>query len=57
VVLPLATLGTAKRLIDPGCTSRFFQQHGCHQFMISLVIALAGLVMCTRAIFSRPAAA
>jgi hypothetical protein len=44
-------------LIDPGCTSRFFQQHGCHQFMISLVIALAGLVMCTRAIFSRPAAA
>ena len=56
-VLPLVTLGTAKMLSDPGCTTRIFQQHGCHQFMISLLIALAGLVMCARALFSRQTAA
>ena len=55
--LPLVTLGTAKLVTDPGCTSHFFQQHGCHQFMISLVIAVAGLALCARALFSRQAAA
>jgi hypothetical protein len=45
VLLGLLVIAILRISSDPRCTVRIFSQHGCHQFMLGLVVGAVGLVL------------
>jgi len=45
VLLGLLVIAVLRISTDRACTVRIFSQHGCHQFMIGLVVGAIGLVL------------
>ena len=45
VLLGLLVIAILRISSDRGCTVRIFSQHGCHQFMLGLVVGAIGLVL------------
>jgi hypothetical protein len=45
LLLGLLTIAIARLAIDRSCTVKIFWQHGCHQFMIGLILAAIGFVL------------
>jgi len=43
---PLVITGALRVPFDPLCTTTVMSQHGCHMFLITLVVAALGLAMC-----------
>lgn len=44
-LLGLLSILAFRLATDPGCTVKIFWQHGCHQFMIGIVLGVVGLVL------------
>jgi hypothetical protein len=45
VLLGLLVIAILRISTDRACTVRIFSQHGCHQFMLGVVVGAAGLVL------------
>ena len=45
VLFGLLVIAILRISTDRACTVRIFSQHGCHQFMIGLVVGAVGLVL------------
>jgi hypothetical protein len=45
LLLGLITVAVTRLAVDRGCTVKIFWQHGCHQFMIGLVIGAIGFIL------------
>jgi hypothetical protein len=41
----LITIAVARLAVDRSCSVKIFWQHGCHQFMIGLVLGAIGFVL------------
>lgn len=45
VLLGLLTVAILRIAVDRSCSVRIFWQHGCHQFMLGLLLGAIGLVV------------
>ncbi len=50
--LPVLIIGVPRIATDPNCYAFSPHVHGCHQFMIALLLAIVGLALCAQDVFS-----
>jgi hypothetical protein len=45
LLFALLAIAISRLAVDRSCTVKIFWQHGCHQFMLGLVLGVIGLVL------------
>jgi hypothetical protein len=54
-VVPIVVVGIPRIAYDPRCLANIMSQHGCHSYMVSLVLAIIGLGLAAPAVFGHKA--
>jgi hypothetical protein len=45
LLIGLISIAAQRLVVDRSCTVKIFWQHGCHQFMIGLVVGAIGFIL------------